>query len=96
MNRTLADTELDEKYEIKFTSKEANFTITTQKSDINEFIAYSPVVAVFNEDEELYQTYIEDGIFVQEIAVAAYRSSEEGRYIGVSKELKYKIEPEQI
>lgn len=62
--RTLADTELDEKYEIKFTSKEANFTITTQKSDINEFIAYSPVVAVFNEDEELYQTYIEDEIFV--------------------------------
>lgn len=62
--QTLADTELNEKYEIHFTNKEANFTVTTQKSDSSEVIAYSPVVAVFNEDEELYQSYIEKEIFV--------------------------------
>lgn len=61
----LEDLELDDKYEIKFTnSEDANFTVTNQKSESNELIAYSPVIAVFNEDDELYQSYIEKEIFV--------------------------------
>ena len=62
--QTLVDTELNQRYRINFTNKQANFTVTTYKSDNNEVIAYSPIVAVFNEDEELYQNYIEKGIFV--------------------------------
>lgn len=63
--QTLVDVKLDDEYEIKFTnSKDANFTVTNRKNDSNELIAYSPVIAVFNEDEALYQTYIEKEIFV--------------------------------
>lgn len=62
---TLKDVKLHKKYSIEFTnSKDANFTVTNQKSSSSELIAYSPVVAVFNEDEELYQSYIEKEIFI--------------------------------
>lgn len=61
---TLEDLKLDDTYEIKFTSKESNFAVTTQQSDSNELIAYSPLIAVFNEDEEMYESYIEKEIFV--------------------------------
>lgn len=63
---TLRALKLEDKYEIKFTNSEnANFTVTTQKSNSNEMIAYSPVVAVFNEDEELFENLIKNKIFVK-------------------------------
>ena len=61
---TLEDLKLDETYELKFTNKEANFTVTTQKDDSNELIAFSPLVSVFNSDEEMYESYIQEGIFI--------------------------------
>jgi len=62
---TLEALKLDKKYELKFTNSESvNFSVTTKKSNTNELIAYSPIVAVFNPDEELYETYIKQGIFV--------------------------------
>ena len=62
---TLNESKLKDEYEIKFTNSEnANFTVTTQKTENSELIAYSPVVAVFNLDEEQYNSYIEQGIFV--------------------------------
>ena len=63
---TLKDVKLDDKYEIKFTNSEnANFTVTTKRSSSNEMIAYSPVVAVFNNDEELYENLVKNKIFVE-------------------------------
>lgn len=64
--KTLKMTKLNEKYEIKFTdSEDANFTVTTQKGKNGQLIAYSPIIAVFNPDEELYQSYIDNGVFIQ-------------------------------
>jgi len=63
---TLKELELDEEYEIKFTSsKDANFVVTNQKNDSNELIAYSPVIAVFKEDDAQDNTYLKEGIFVK-------------------------------
>lgn len=63
--KTFEDLKLDDEYGIKFIDgKESNLTVTNQKSSSSELIAYSPVVAVFNKDDELYQSYIEKEIFV--------------------------------
>ena len=62
---TFEELKLDKKYRIEFTeSEDANFTVTTQESEGGEEIAYSPIIAVFNNDKELFQSYIDKEIFV--------------------------------
>lgn len=65
--QTLDDTRLDKKYQIEFTDdiKSANFVVTQGSTDDGKLIAYSPIVAVFSPDEDLYNDLIAKKIFVK-------------------------------
>lgn len=65
-SKTLTDTRLDSEYKIEFTDEvsKANFTVIEGIQDDDKLIAYSPIIAVFNGSQELYNEYKEKEIFV--------------------------------
>ncbi len=63
--RILTKLEIDDQYILEFTNNpNANFVVTEGTNGNGELIAYSPFVAVFNSDEDLYNKMVEDEIFV--------------------------------
>lgn len=66
LESTLKNTKLDRKYLLEFTnSSDANFVVTEGANATGELIAYSPIIAVFNSDKDLYQQYCDQEVFVQ-------------------------------
>jgi hypothetical protein len=59
---------LKKTYNLIFTenTEEANFVVSEgASSQSNELIAYSPIIAIFNSDEEYYNSLIDEEYFVQ-------------------------------
>lgn len=62
---TLKNLKINKEYRIEFTNDAyANFVVTEGQKAEGELIAYSPFVAVFNDNEDFYNQMINDEIFV--------------------------------
>lgn len=63
---TLSRLKMEKDYRVQFTndSTTANFVVTEGSNASGELIAYSPFVAVFNSDEDLYEKMVNEEIFV--------------------------------
>lgn len=65
IKETLSNSKLDRNYVLEFTEESnANFVITNKKSNNSKLMAYSPFVAVFNQDRDLYSKLEKDEIFI--------------------------------
>lgn len=63
---TISSLKEDKNYLLEFTdSKSANFTVTEGADGSGKLIAFSPFVAVFNSDEDLYSDCVNNQIFVE-------------------------------
>lgn len=63
---TISTLKEDKNYVLEFTDSEsANFTVTEGAEGSGKLIAFSPFVAVFNSDEDLYSDYVNNKIFVE-------------------------------
>ncbi len=63
--KTLETLDVEDEFLIQFTSDpNANFVVTEGANASGELIAYSPFVAVFNSDEDLYDKMVSDEVFV--------------------------------
>lgn len=62
---TLSELKEDEQYRLEFTNdSNANFVVSEGANAHGELIAFSPFVAVFNSDDELYDQMVRNEIFI--------------------------------
>lgn len=67
-NNTFEELNLDKDYAIQYTEdlNKANFSVTATKTDNSQKqIAYSPIISVFNADDNLYESLIQKKYLVQ-------------------------------
>lgn len=66
LENTLEELDMHKDYKIEYTedSEKANFVVEEGLGKKGELIAYSPIIAVFNSDDELQKRLIDENIFV--------------------------------